>query len=237
MTIELTNIDNMQFETDRLFDYIYCDHVYENENFESWIKKYWELLKPNSVFAIQTDWHTCPDIWYFMKHHINSTFISHSVLKAEWGNHPARTFHQCFDDILIFSNGKDYRFDSQKIQVPKVTKNKGLNPSGRLTKQATAWIEDICLTTTSKERVKKKDGHLVKWQKPVGLFGRIVNPFVSEGDNILDPFAGSGSLGVWCIKNNMNYIGLEYDKEVFDLASNRLFEIESAEKYDQLSFV
>jgi DNA modification methylase len=97
-----------------------------------------------------------------------------------------------------------------------------LNPSGRTTKNATAWIDDICLTTTAKERVKKSDGHLVRWQKPVRLFDRVVAPFTDEGDDVLDNFMGSGSLGEWCIKNNRNYTGIEYDKEVFGLAKNRL---------------
>jgi DNA modification methylase len=43
---------------------------------------------------------------------------------------------------------------------------------------------------------------------------------------VLDPFAGVGSLGEWCFKNNRNYVGIEYDKEIFDLAENRLLEMQ-----------
>jgi DNA modification methylase len=221
--MKILNIDNMDFDAYGLeANVIYCDPVYEDENFNIWIDKFWELLRPNSIFIVQTDWHTCPDIWAYLKKKKDSVFVSHSVWKCEWGNHPRRTFHQCFDDILIFSNGKDYKFYPEKIQVDKVTKNKGLNPSGRTTKQATAWIDDICLTTTSLERVKKDDGHLVRWQKPIRLFDRIVAPFVDDGDLVIDPFAGSGSLGEWCVANNMNYIGMENDMEVFELAKARI---------------
>jgi len=140
------------------------------------------------------------------------------VWKNEWGNHPKNKFHQCYDDIIIFSKqGKDYKFYPERIQVDKATKNKGLNPSGRQTKQATAWIDDICLTTTSKERIKKSDGHLVKWQKPYKLMDRILSPFTDEGDLIVEPFGGTFSACRWAIQNKRNCIGIEYDKEIFDI--------------------
>jgi DNA modification methylase len=215
----------MTFESDKKFDLIYADMIYENENLD-WIDFYCKKLNKNSIFIIQTDWHTNYLVRYYMENYKTNwdcpVFINHLVQKNEWGNHPKNKFHQCYDDILVFTNGKDYKFYPERIQVDKVTKNKGLNPSGRETKQATAWIDDICLTTTAKERVKKSDGHLVRWQKPIKLFDRIVAPFTDEHDMIIDPFMGVGSLGEWCINNNRNYVGIEYDKEVFDLAENRL---------------
>jgi len=215
------NEDNMLLEYDRQFDLIYCDMIYENLDL-SWISYHWDFLKKDGIFIVQTDWHSDYLVRAKLEAFTDSIFVNHIVLKAEWGNHPSRKFHQCYDDIIIFAKGKDYKFYSDRIQVDKVTKNKGLNPSGRQTKQATAWIDDICLTTTAKERVKKSDGHLVRWQKPVKLFDRIIAPFTDEEDNILDPFMGVASLGEWCIKNNRNYVGIEYDKEVFDLAKERL---------------
>lgn len=202
-------------------DFIYADMIYENEDM-SWIFDYFDLLKPNGIFAVQTDFHTNYLVRDTLENIASSTFVNHLVQKNEWGNHPKNKFHQCYDDIIIFSKGKNYKFYPERIQVNKVTKNKGLNPSGRNTKQATAWIDDICLTTTSKERIKKPDGHLIKWQKPVRLFDRIVFPFTDENDDVLDLFMGIGSLGEWCLRNNRNYVGLENNKEVFDLAESRM---------------
>jgi len=225
MNCDLHNQDNMDFETTKKFDLIYADMIYENSNCD-WIFKYWDLLKENGIFITQTDWHTDWLIrWYFETNSIlknNSFFVNYLVWKNEWGNHPKKKMHQCFDSIIIYAKGNNYKFYPERIQVDKVTKNKGLNPSGRDTKQATAWIDDICLTTTAKERVKKFDGHLVRWQKPIRLFDRINAPFTDEGDEICDPFMGVASLGEWCIINNRNYIGIEYDKEIFDLAKYRL---------------
>jgi len=235
MSLDYFMTDNMEvdFHEDARADYIYCDPIYEDHHFEKWVDKYWGILKPNGIFVIQTDWHTCPDFWYYMKHFYSANLVSHSVWKNEWGNHPKNKPHQCFDDILIFSKGMDYKFYPERMQVDKVTKNKGLNPSGRTTKTATAWIDDVCLTTTSKERVKKEDGHLIQWQKPLSLFDRITLGYTDEEDFIVDPFMGSGSLAVWCKMNNRSYLGFENNQEVFDLAKKRIENTEIPDKINQ----
>jgi DNA modification methylase len=196
--------------------------LYENTDL-SWMGYYWnEVLDDNGIMAVQTDWHTNYLVRARFESFENGNFVNHAVVKGEWGNHPKRNMHQCFDDIIIFSKGKKYKFFPEKIQVPKATAKTKLNPSGRETKTATAWIDDVCLTTTSKERVKKEDGGLIKWQKALKLFDRITAPFVEEGDWVLDPFMGSGSLGEYCLRNKLNYIGVEYDKETFLLAQKRI---------------
>jgi len=224
MTLDLYNMDNMYFDTAKKFDVIYCDYIYENQDF-SWADKYWKYLKPNGIFIAQTDWHTNHRYRVYVEDKLDGILVNDAVVKAEWGNHPKNKFHQCFDNIIIYSNGKNWIFHPEKIQVPKVTKTKGLNPSGRETKQATAWIDDCTLTTTSLERVRKDDNHLIRWQKPLKLYSRIIAPFVDDEHNdCLDPFAGSGSLGKWCKINNLNYTGIEYDPEVYGYAKKNIFE-------------
>lgn len=204
------------------FNLIYADMIYEDKDL-SWIDLAINTLVDNGVIIIQTDYHTVSLVWEYLNSLKSMNFINHLVWKNEWGNHPKDRFHQCFDDILIFSKGKHTKFYSDRIQVEKATANTKLNPSNRPTKTATAFISDICLTTTSKERITDPStGKLIRWQKPTALMQRIVDPFTDEGDNILDIYMGSASLGEWCIKNNRNYVGIELDKEVFDLAEKRL---------------
>ena len=45
-----------------------------------------------------------------------------------------------------------------------------------------------------------------------------------EGSTILDPFMGSGTTGIACVNNNRNFIGIELDKQYFDIAQNRIKE-------------
>jgi hypothetical protein len=144
------------------------------------------------------------------------------VHKNEFGNFPKNKFRQCHDDILIFANGCDYIWHPERIQVPKVTASaKGLNPSGRTTKLATSVITDICLTTVSKERVKI-DGKCVRWQKPLALINRLLLPFTEEGSVVIDPFCGTGTVGVWCKQNNRSYYGVEKDEKIWKVATERI---------------
>ena len=182
---EVYNADNMNFAFGGFFDAIFADYVYENDDF-SWIDLYWDSLKPGGVFIAMTDFHTVFECGVKLKSMPDAKLVNHLSWKNEWGNHPKDRFHQCFDDIIIVSKGKHNHFYSDRIQIPKATANTKLNPSGRETKTATAFISDICLTTTSTERIKMDDGHLIRWQKPLALIQRILAPFTDEGDTVLD---------------------------------------------------
>lgn len=221
--IILKNMDNMKFETSRKFDFIYADMIYEDLNL-SWLNKYWEFLKDGGIFVVQTDWHSIFEVGYHMKYKLKDSFhLNNIVWKNEFGNFPKNKFRQAHDDIVIFSKGKNYKFYPEKVQMEKATaKSKGLNPSGRTTKLATSVWSDITLTTIAKERIKKEDGHNIKWQKPIELMERLVIPFTDEGDWVLDNFMGSGTLAEWCKRNKRNYVGIEYDKEPYSLAKSRL---------------
>lgn len=225
--IRILNKDNMKFDLKEEIGFSWCeaifaDCIYESLDF-SWTNKYWEMLKDNGIFFIMTDFHTVSEIDVHMKNVVGANRINMLVWRNEWGHPPSKKFHECYDYILIYCKGNKWRFNGERIQVPKATaKSKGLNPSGRTTKNATAWIDDITLTTVAKERIKHKDGTLVRWQKPVALIKRLLSPFLLEGDLIVDPFAGVASAGVACSELNMNYIGLEYDKKIFKLAQKRM---------------
>ena len=193
----------------------------------SWVDLYWKFLGDGGVFIVQTDHHSVFEMGVYLKSLPGAKFVNHLVWKNEWGNYPKDRFNPCFDDIIIVSKGKHRQFDPTDIQVPKVTASaKGLNKSGRMTKPATAVITDICLTTGSKERVKKEDGHLVQWQKPEKLLERLFSPFVNEGDTIIDNFMGSGTGAVVAKKLNCIYAGIEYSENVYDLAVKRMLKEE-----------
>ena len=197
---------------------IYADCIYESKDLR-WLAYAYDALNKDGILIVQTDYHTQHKYRNFLELVLRMNFVNHLVWKNEWGNHPKNRMHQCYDDILIYSKGRQYKFYPERIQIAKKTAlSKGLNPSGRDKKTATAWIDDITLTTVAKERVKRKDGKLIRWQKPLRLYDRIILPFSDEFDNIVDPFMGSGSLAKWCRQNTRNYTGIEIDPEVYDLA-------------------
>jgi site-specific DNA-methyltransferase (adenine-specific) len=61
-------------------------------------------------------------------------------------------------------------------------------------------------------------------EKPVRLAERILALISDPGDIIYDPFRGSGSFGVACIRTGRKYIGSEMKPEYFDTACKRIEE-------------
>ena len=59
-------------------------------------------------------------------------------------------------------------------------------------------------------------------QKPIGLFQTMIENSSKEGEIILDPFMGSGTCAIACMRSNRHYIGFELDKKYFDLTNERI---------------
>lgn len=59
-------------------------------------------------------------------------------------------------------------------------------------------------------------------QKPVELMLQLIAASTKEGDTVLDPFMGSGTTAIACIKEKRNFIGFELNKEYYDKACKRI---------------
>ena len=59
-------------------------------------------------------------------------------------------------------------------------------------------------------------------QKPLPLMLELVADFTDEGDVVLDPFAGSGTTGVACLRLNRRAILIEQSPEKCDLIRDRM---------------
>ena len=59
-------------------------------------------------------------------------------------------------------------------------------------------------------------------QKPVELLERFIRVSSAENDIVLDPFMGSGSCCISAINTNRSFIGIELDKNYFDIAEKRI---------------
>jgi DNA modification methylase len=59
-------------------------------------------------------------------------------------------------------------------------------------------------------------------QKPIALLEYLIKTYTNEGDTVLDFTMGSGSTGVAAKNTNRKFIGIEMDKNYFDIAKNRI---------------
>ena len=65
------------------------------------------------------------------------------------------------------------------------------------------------------------DGAVHPTQKPVALMKWCLG-FLPSAHTILDPFMGSGTTGVACVKLGKRFIGIELDPDYFDIACERI---------------
>jgi len=79
---------------------------------------------------------------------------------------------------------------------------------------------DPPLPTTMLEVKSTRGKHST--EKPVALMEWILKYYSKEGDVVLDPTMGSGSTGVACKNMNRNFIGIEKDPEIYEVAVNRI---------------
>jgi DNA modification methylase len=73
---------------------------------------------------------------------------------------------------------------------------------------------------TDKVAVYKKTDHPA--EKPLHLIEALVKTHSNQGDIVLDPFLGSGTTAVACVKSNRRYIGMELLPKYYEMALMRL---------------
>jgi len=61
-------------------------------------------------------------------------------------------------------------------------------------------------------------------EKPISLMAEIIKDFTNKEETVLDPFMGSGTTGVACVKLGREFIGIELDERYFEIACKRIEE-------------
>lgn len=70
------------------------------------------------------------------------------------------------------------------------------------------------------QRTKTEELHTCP--KPVNIMIRMVQRYTANSETILDPFMGSGTTGVACVKLGRKFIGIEIDPGYFEIACKRI---------------
>lgn len=83
-----------------------------------------------------------------------------------------------------------------------------------------AEMQDVW-TIPAVQMIEKKFGYHPT-QKPEALLERIIKACSNIGDIILDPFSGSGTTCYVAKKLNRKYIGIEKEKEYFNISKRRI---------------
>lgn len=112
--------------------------------------------------------------------------------------------------------GNKYLTDTEFILF---FREKGVKIGGEFKTKFTYYV------TTTNAKDKKQYGHPTI--KPLEIVQNLILNSSNEGDIILDPFLGSGTTAVAAVNTNRHYIGFELNENYFDIACERLDEVEN----------
>ena len=81
-------------------------------------------------------------------------------------------------------------------------------------------MKDVWLLPLPSKAEKKFGKHPT--QKPLSVLERIILASTNEGSVVLDPFCGSGTTGVACLKFNRHFIGIDNEETYLNIAKERM---------------
>lgn len=151
-----------------------------------------------------------------------------------------KRYEQAFEYMFIFSKGKPKTFNP----ILEVCKGAGQK---RNRKNASEMDKKQCMRVREEETITNafkrstnifyynvgggKTGHPAPF--PEQLANDHILSWSNEGDIVFDPFLGSGTTAKMAVLNNRHYIGFELSSEYFDIACQRLDDVENGNFFDR----
>ncbi len=138
------------------------------------------------------------------------------------------------ENILVFCKQKSV-FNPQKIQNPKGIEKRSLykyqreNEGGETVGEikqggVSTNYEADKLLPVSIQKFSKDNKPMHPTQKPLELLEYLVKTYTNENDMVLDNTMGSGTTNLACIKLNRKSIGIEKEKQYYNVAVRRASE-------------
>jgi len=181
-----------------------------------WLTEAKRVLKDDGTIYVFMGMRYISYIYDILEKELGMHFNSWITWFYTQGIGKTKGFSPRHDDILMFTkNPKKFTFNLDSIRVPQkyyrsVNNMRGANPGN-------VW-EFSHMHYCNKNRKKHPT------QKPEGLYERMILASSNEGDTILDPFLGSGTLLRVCQQTNRKGIGIEINPEYVEMAKERLLE-------------
>jgi len=106
-------------------------------------------------------------------------------------------------------------------KASKSERNEGLDELPDVNTKGSIGLNTVGGTPTNYEECRIRKNHHPT-VKPIKLMEYLVKLVSKEGATILDPFLGSGTTAIACIKQGRKFIGIELNKEYIEIAEARI---------------
>jgi site-specific DNA-methyltransferase (adenine-specific) len=149
------------------------------------------------------------------------------LVENELGRFPANVMHDGSEEVVSgFPNtgqggGKPYSYAGREYDNKDTSMFNGDKPQApsNYNDMGTAARFFYSPKVSKSERGEDNTHPTVKPQELMKYLCRLVTP---KGGTVLDPFMGSGSTGMACKDEGFEFIGIEREKEYFEIAEKRI---------------
>ena len=200
---------------------------------ELW-KHYERIIKPNGAIVLTAMQPFTTELIISNKKMFKYTWVWNKVKPGNFLTAKLKPM-QSHEDIVIFSKAKTANCNKNNmLYIPqlekreKVRKYKKEADSDIYARKNTTSIEYTTdfkypksILEISNANQKNK---LHPTQKPLELMEYLIKTYTNEGDMVLDNCMGSGTTNLACIKLNRKSIGIEKEKQYYDVAVRRASE-------------
>ncbi len=186
-----------------------------------WLQSAWRAMKPTASGFIFSGWNRLGDILNAITE-IGFRLVNHIIWKYQFGVFTKKKFVSSHYHILYIT------------KLPE--KNDRLRTFNRIPEYSSSpgklYFEDVWRIN----RDYQKGGEKTPTRLPLAVTDKCVRIGSNEGDLVLEPFLGSGSVVLSCIQYNRHYVGFEISEPIFNIAKNRIKRVKEqlGEKTDNL---
>ena len=140
--------------------------------------------------------------------------------------------HFKIDEMSDFIPFLNITYNPQKTEGKPYKSNERIETDG-------VYIKDSYKRTATKDTTNRHPTSIIentvleynnpakslhRTQKPVELCEWLIKTYTNEDDIVMDFTMGSGTTGIACSNTNREFIGVEMDKEIFEIAEKRILE-------------
>jgi site-specific DNA-methyltransferase (adenine-specific) len=151
-------------------------------------------------------------------------------LKKEYENFKTPMIRSCFEPICVAMKPIKTTFIINELNFKtglidfsnKVGEKNDKTPANIITTEPINISYDSNFLVSKPNKKEKGNYNTHITVKPVAMIEHLIKIFSKEKSTILDPFMGSGSTGVCCKNLKRNFVGIELNKEYYDICIKRI---------------
>ncbi|SDC13901.1 site-specific DNA-methyltransferase (adenine-specific) [Cupriavidus sp. YR651] len=191
---------------------------------ERWMNAIVPKIAPRGSLYLFCTWQYSPELFVMLKQRL--TMINEIIWdrRVPSMGGTTRKFSSVHDNIGFFARQRDYYFDLDPVRIPYDAETKKARSRPRF--EGKKWLEvgynpkDLWSVSRIHRQDPERADHPT--QKPLEIVERMVLSSCPPGGLVLDPFTGSGTTAVACVRHGRRFVGFEMNPEYAELVRQRV---------------